>query len=77
MNEMPEIIKWEAIPDYGDLILIREFMASCNDKFFTDYDGHGYMATETMMSDTMIRPSTIDFHYDDDERFTHVMWFNK
>ena len=44
--------------------------------FFSDYDGSGYYATETDISDVPCVPSEIANGYIRTD-FTHVMWYNK
>jgi hypothetical protein len=64
------------LPKYGDLMKREEFVERCKNGFFVDYDGHGYYASETEMSDVLALPSDVThgkvFH-----GFSHVMWFNK
>lgn len=64
------------IPDYGDLMVIESFISNCECGGFIDYDGHGYYATETKMSDMMVLPSDIK-HGNINKDFTHVVWFNR
>ena len=68
--------KWKPLPDYGDLFAIKDFLRSYESGYFTDYDGHGFLATSEQMSDIGVSPSTMREHADRKE-FTHVMWFNK
>lgn len=63
-------IKYKPIPKYGDLMTLKEFKESCINGFFTDYDGHGYYATDTQMSDIRV-----PFNGWDND-WTHVVWFN-
>jgi hypothetical protein len=66
----------EPLPDYGDHMTLQEFIDACKSGCFIDYDGHGYYATATEMSDVLAQPSAI-VHGQIRTDFTHVMWFNK
>lgn len=71
-------MKFEEIPDYGTLILVEDWLDSCKDGFFIDYDGWGYWATEFQMSNIRVNPSdTENPEFNPPEWATHVMWFNK
>jgi len=64
------------IPDYGDVMTLKDFMEGVASGCLTNDDGSGYYATPTSISDQVIRPSDvasgkINYH------FTHVVWFNK
>ena len=61
--------------DCGTHMTLEEFkkMAGC---FFSDYDGSGYYATETEVSNIPCVPSEICDGYVRND-FTHVMWYNK
>lgn len=64
------------IPDYGDLMTCEEFEEAVQMGCFIDYDGHGYYASETEMSEVLALPSDVlrhGFRRD----FTHVVWFNQ
>lgn len=61
---------------HGDLILLEDFVESCKNGWFIDYDGSGNYATENKQTDITICPSdVIDGKYRKD--FTHVMWYNR
>jgi len=69
-------VKLSPLPDYGDLMTLKEFIESCKDGMFIDYDGVGHYATETEMTDIEVYPSDItngDIQYE----WTHVCWFNR
>jgi hypothetical protein len=64
------------IPDYGYKFTLEEFREAVERGMFIDWDGSGYYATETEMSELRARPSAI--RVGEIERdFTHVVWFNK
>lgn len=71
------------LPEYGDLMKLKDFQAYCRDEFFTDYDGTGnpvgcesgfHEGQLRMDPNVTIHPSECD---DVPEGTTHVMWFNK
>lgn len=68
--------KWEDIPDYGLHMTMKEFVKSCLCGSFIDYDGTGYYATATKISDREVRPSDVTRKCVD-MQYTHVMWFNR
>jgi hypothetical protein len=76
MKQDPEL---EALPEYGNLYTIADFVALVNDGMFIDYDGTGYFATAFGMSrENIARPSFIKKEdYSVPTWATHVMWFNK
>ncbi len=67
---------WKPLPDYGDLFTMKEFVRDCEKGYLTNYDGHGFLAASNQMSNIIVHPST-RHHYANDNRFTHVMWFNR
>jgi hypothetical protein len=66
----------EPIPNYGDHMTIEEFREYVRSGLFTDYDGMGYYATATEISDEMVDLSEIKVGYKP-EKYTYVVWFNK
>lgn len=69
---------YEVIPDFGDKMTLEDFIESCENGMFIDYDGSGYYATEDKMSNFPICPSdVIDDEVIEGYGFTHVVWFNK
>lgn len=65
----------EELPDYGDLIQVIEFIRSCKDGWFIDYDGHGRPVKDGKMAKGhTVYPSKIDEIPMD---ATHIMWFNR
>lgn len=64
------------IPDYGDHMTIQEFKGIVESGGIIDDDGHGYLATEELMSE--IRLQSVDDVFETDEKkWSHVVWFNK
>lgn len=69
-------VKWEPVPNYGDLMLIDDFKEACDTGSFIDSDGMGYYAIETAKSAVRAKPS--DFRRGIIDRdYTHIIWFNK
>jgi len=69
-------IKYSPIPDYGDKMTINDFKENVDCGLFVDNDGHGYYATEDQITNLVVLPSDY-FKNLIDERFSHVVWFNK
>lgn len=61
----------EPIPDYGDHMTVADFKDSVECGLFTDDDGHGYYATDKVMTRQRVDLSNVDMDH------THVVWFNK
>jgi hypothetical protein len=56
--------------------LWKNLIESVNYGMFIDYDGYGYYATETEMTDIVALPSMF-INKNIDTRWSHVVWFNK
>lgn len=69
-------LEFNKIPYYGDLITLKEFREHCKAGMFIDYDGFGYLATQSGMSDMVIRPSYLG-KIVIPKWATHVVWFNR
>lgn len=68
-------IVMKAIPDYGDVMTLQEFLEQGRDGLIAGNDGTGYFAVPPMMSDVYAVPSRhVEFV---PEWATHVVWFNK
>ena len=63
------------IPDYGDVMTVQEFYECCAVGLFIDYDGSGRYVEDGKMASIGVSPSSILKKID--ERFTHVVWFNR
>lgn len=69
---------FRSIPDYGDHMTLADFTAHVARGLFIDYDGHGYYATDSEMSDIVVHPSDVKAGLViNDPRLTHVVWFNR
>ncbi len=66
------------IPDYGDEMVVSEWVKIVETGGFIDYDGHGSLATNKFKSDIVIHPSDITFFKLKLPSWaTHVVWFNR
>jgi hypothetical protein len=74
--DMGKKFKMEPHPDYGDLFTMEEWKGCVMSGLFIDYDGFGNYATETEMSDIVVKPSDLA-KGEVDESWSHVMWFNR
>jgi len=70
------MIDFYPLPNYGDLIPLKEFKQHVKDGSFIDYDGHGNLATKNSISDIVVQPSTIK-KIKIPSWVTHVCWYNR
>lgn len=77
VSRQKRLIALRPLPEYGELITLKDFRESVKCNAFTDNDGHGYLATDCVMSDIQIWPSTFEEECTGHTEFTHIMWFNK
>jgi hypothetical protein len=68
--------KLEEIPEYGDVMSLKDFIGCVNEGGFIDYDGYGHYAKDNMMSDIIIRPSDVK-HKSIRKDFDTIVWFNR
>ena len=73
---MEDIIKLEKIPDYGDIMTLKEFIEQVKDGCLIDYDGTGYYATKNRITNLSVYPSDI-YKGKINKRWSHIMWFNR
>lgn len=65
----------EALPKYGDLMTVQDFLETCASGGFIDYDGIGHPVKDgKMMVSFDVKPSK---RKDIPKDATHVMWFNR
>ena len=64
----------EVIPDYGDLMTVKEFHNCVRSGLFIDYDGYGHPVKKGLMSRQAILPSKTN---QIPETATHIIWFNR
>ena len=69
-------LQLKPLPDYGDHMLLAEFVDCCRSRSFCDNDGTGYYATDNAISGKQVSPSEV-IRGAVDNSFSHVMWFNK
>lgn len=69
-------LRWGAqpIPDYGDLMTLKDFVECVESGGFINYDGHGYYSDGQWMFEKVI-PS--DIKGKKPKNYSHVVWFNK
>jgi hypothetical protein len=68
--------KFDFIPDYGDVMLLSEFVDNVKGGGFIDYDGFGKYCRGDMMSDIEIYPSDVK-HNKIRTDFDKIVWFNR
>lgn len=64
----------KTIPTYGDVMTVADFLESCRDGMFIDYDGHGHAAKDGWCSSIRIYPSALESIPSD---ATHIVWYNR
>ena len=64
------------LPDYGNHMLLKDWLECVKSGAFIDYDGHGNLATKDKISGIGISPSDAE-NYKFPKWATHIMWFNK
>lgn len=68
----------EPIPDYGDHMTMRDWLATVNSGGFIDYDGHGHLATKDGHSGMIINPTDVTvLKVRIPDWATHVVWYNR
>jgi hypothetical protein len=67
---------FEDVPNYGDVMLLKEFIEHVNSGGFIDYDGHGKYVRDNRMSDIYIYPSDIK-RGNVRKDFDTIVWFNR
>lgn len=63
-------------PEHGDHIPIEDFIDMARWGGFIDYDGHGYLATETLVSNVLVFPSEMKI-IQPPKWATHIVWYNR
>jgi hypothetical protein len=78
IDSMDDIQGLTPIPEYGDLMTLKEFISCCKSGGFINYDGTGYFATEEGYNRyERAIPSNIVKGIQIHKWATHVMWFNR
>jgi len=66
------------IPDYADVMTVKEFSDSVKIGAFTNDDGSGYYANPPLMEDHLNYLDCREIYKGNIKTgFTHVAWFNK
>lgn len=66
----------ENIPNYGDVMTLKEFIKAVKDGWFIDYDGSGNYIEFDKMTNISIYPSDVE-HRSIRKQFEKIIWFNK
>ena len=64
------------VPDYGDVMSLKDFIECCKDGGFIDYDGSGTYAKDGKLSNISIFPSDVK-HNSVRKDFDTIIWFNR
>jgi hypothetical protein len=64
------------IPKPSDHMTIKQWIRCVKSGGFIDYDGYGYYATKTKMSNKIVRPSDVK-NKKIDKTFSYIVWFNR
>lgn len=76
--QMDNLLDFEPIPDYGDVMTFSEWIAAVREGVFVDDDGVGYWATDSAMSREEAVPSQLGSPEIAAPAWaTRVVWFNK
>jgi len=76
MKRMMMPYELSELPDYGDVMSLKDFIEDCKCGNFIDYDGHGYYVKDGKESNIMIHPSdVIDGAIRPD--FDTIIWYNR
>lgn len=73
-------VKYDKVemPDYGDYMSIDEFINSCKEHDFIDYDGYGNLCINKRMTKTVINPSDVtNVNFKINKTYDGVIWFNR
>lgn len=66
------------ISDFGELMTLAEFDECVQDGTLIDYDGYGYLCTETEESNIQVYPSNWEnIKKNIPAQLTHIIWFNR
>ena len=64
------------IPDYGDVMPLKEFIECCKSGGFIDYDGSGSYVKDGKESNISIYPSDVKFNSIRTD-FDTIIWYNR
>lgn len=66
----------EPLPNYGDVMSLKEFIECVKGGGFIDYDGYGHYVKDNQMTDIEIYPSDVKSKNIRNE-FDTIIWFNR
>lgn len=72
----PQSTTMPILPPYGALLPVDDFLALCEEGYFTDDGGVGFYVSGQRKSSIVVRPSDVLLGELRSE-FTHVLWLNK
>lgn len=64
------------LPDYGEILTLKDFVDNVNGGGFIDYDGFGYYCRDGMISNIEIYPTDIKHNMVRTD-FDKIIWFNR
>lgn len=64
------------IPEFGNRMTVKQFIANVKAGGFIDYDGYGYYTVGDWMTSKIVRPSDVKSGRIL-ARYTHIIWFNR
>lgn len=64
------------VPDYGDVMLLVDFISNCECGGFIDYDGYGSYIKDGKETDIKIYTSDVKHNAVRDD-FTEIVWYNR
>lgn len=67
--------KTSELPDYGDVMTLKEFIGACKATLFVDSDGYGCYVADDKITDIEIHPSDVGRGMLREE-FNKIVWFN-
>lgn len=68
--------EFEELPDYGEVMSLKDFIEECKSGNFIDYDGFGHYVKDNKESSIKIYPSDIE-HKSIRPDFDTIIWFNR
>jgi len=68
--------KFENLPDYGEVMTLKDFVKNVKSGGFIDYDGYGKYVKGDKMSDITINPSDVK-NKSLRKDFESIIWFNR
>lgn len=69
-------IKYEPLPNYGDIMTLESFINAIECGAFIDYDGFGEYISANKLTGILVKPSDLKYNKIRKE-FNHIIWFNR